>query len=162
MEEMNKQLGIFENIPIEGLDCGIEDEKAMSYTVIFNKDLDRILTQSCKKIVKDYGSKEDQYMVKDYKTGFKVLLFIRKDKEGRLFGYIYCIYPINYCSYCTESDNIKVIEQNLKKQSEGGDFLYYNYDDSFFKDFFEDGILYHTYETINLNKEKYNAVRRKV
>ncbi len=157
-----ENLGFFEGIPIEGLDSPIQDEKAMSYTTNGKKELTRILRQSCKKIKKDYGSNIGQYLVKDYKTKTKLMLFIRQNQEGELFGYIYAYYNIDYSPYYSEpsdyykyTDSVKTIEKKLKKASENHVYFHYEYDDSFFKDMFEYGVLYHTYEIINLNKEKY-------
>ncbi len=127
-------------------------------------DLKRVLSKGMNKIKKDYGGQPQLFMIKDYRTKTKLILEFRKEikSSNKLIGIVCAIYNIDYYPYTNEDefysdvDSIKTIEKKLKQKSNEGYFLHYNYEETTYgMDFFEDGVLYHTYETINLDKEKY-------
>ena len=161
---MHEKLGIFEGVLIEGLDSPIKNTNAKHYSSLPQKEIQRILKQGLAKIKKDYKLEARQFMIKDYKTKTKLMLFLRRENDngGVLGGFIYAYYNIDYCPYYEDTfdlfeltDKEKVIEKKLKQASEKGFYIYYDYDDSFFRDSFEYGILYRSYMTVNLNKRKY-------
>ena len=82
---MHELLGTFEGITVEGLENSIKAKEAKYYKDFSVKELHRILQQSIYRIKRDYSLKEDRYMVKDYKTKTKWMLWIDREVDTKIW-----------------------------------------------------------------------------